>query len=167
MPIRKQLNHKRLIVDIGCGFGEFVSLLKKRHPNSKVIGIDRLNGAKARVKMSMGEFATKLKDPSRIQGIWINHVDTNTNKGFLEFTKLIQIVPTQTPIFLTIRKSNINNFRKTIEKVSKQHKIKIKSEIPFNPKTMIGSEFTKKFYDDFLKNNMEERRPYRIVLMKE
>jgi SAM-dependent methyltransferase len=166
MPQRKPIKHKRLIVDVGSGYGEFTSLLKKRNPNSKVIGIDRLEEAKARVRMSMGEFANKLKDPSRLEGIWLNHVNTTTASGFREFERLVRIVPKKTPIFLTMRKESIPRFKNSIKELEKNG-LKLKSEIPFDPNKMIGSKFTHKFYEDAIKRGTKEKMPYRIVLIKE
>lgn len=170
MPLpKKTIRHKRLIVDIGSGYGEFVSLLKERNPSSKVIGIDRISdvNARNRIKMSMVEFANKLKKPNRLEGVWLNHVNTRTKEGFLEFRKLVNIIPKKTPIFLTVRKSNLEHVRHIVKLLEAEHNLKIKSQKQFNPGTMIASKFTHKFYEDATKKGLVEMMPYRIVLMKE
>ena len=155
---------RRVIVDVGSGRGEFTKTLKKRNPNSTVIGIDRDASAKTRLKLSMAEFFLRVKNPQRVKRIWLNHVDIISMPAFREFEHMVRTVPSGTVIMMTVRRERLQQVRHAIKACSR-HGVEIRSEKEYSPK-IIGSETTKKFYAEATRTRNSEKMPIRIVIIK-
>jgi len=153
-----------VIVDVGSGRGEFTSQLKRRNPNSRVIGIDRDPSSKTRIKMSTVEFFSRLKNPERVKKVWLNHVDIISREAFQEFEHMVKTIPSGTHIMLTVRRERLQQVKHALTACSK-YGIKINSEQEYNPK-MIGSETTKKFYEEAHSSGNTQKMPIRIVAVK-
>ena len=152
---------KRLIVDVGSGSGEFTKLLRKRNPRDRVIGIDRNPESKADIKDITGSFfKSKLKEPGRVKKVWLNHVDFFSKEGFVEFKAMVNVLSPKTPIMITVRKENVK-----ISKTAFQYAgLQVRSERDWTPK-MLGSSFTKQFYDQAMRGN-SKKMPVRFVVVK-
>jgi len=159
MPKRRM---RRLIIDVGAGDGSFVEILRKRHPEARVIGVDPDPKSKARLKKTMGEFFRQsLKDPERVKGVWLNHVSIYSADRFKEFKAMVARIPPGTPIILTVRKEKIEVARNALELAG----LRITFEKAWNPK-MLGSTQTKAFYKRATEEGLEEKRPIRVVAIK-
>ena len=161
MPLKKPLK-RRLIIDVGAGSAEFSKALKKRNPGARVIGIDRDPSSKARIKESMGGFFRYvLKDPSRVKKVWLNHVGIFSTQAFAEFKTMVDRLPANTPIMLTMMQENMGLVRNALHSAG----LSLRSETKWNPK-MLGSPVTKLFYKQATEGMAQGKMLIRIVAVK-
>ena len=158
MPARKP---KSVIYDIGSESGEFTNLLRKRHPNARVVGIDRDPRSAAEIKDHIGRFFLyNFKKDTPVKGVWVNHVDIFSGRACNEFQTMVEKLPPGTPVVLTMRKEHIGSARNAVQVAG----LEIKKEFPWNPR-LIGSPFTRKFYRE-AQAGSDGKTPIRIVAVK-
>ena len=162
MPLKKPIK-RQLIFDIGAGSAEFSRTLKERNPNARVISIDGDLASKAKIKKSMGAFFSHMpKDPSRIKTVWLNHVGIFSTQAFVEFKTMVNCLPLNTQIMLTMRQENMGLVRNALHAAG----LVIKSERLWNPK-LLGSPATKKFYKQATDGGNPGKMPIRIFALKQ
>ena len=161
MPVHEKPKKRNLIIDVGAGEGGFAAFLRSRNPQREVIGIDRDSKAKGIVPESMGEFFAKMspEQAERMHAVWLNHVQLTSTEAHMELRQLAQKLPQGVPAILTIRKKNLLPVTNSIEAAG----LKVVGQAPYSPR-MIGSEFTKKYYEESKRNPCEA--PIRLVAMK-
>ena len=161
MLIKKPVK-RPLILDVGAGTAEFSATLRKRNPSARVIGVDRNPRSKAKIKASMGEFFLyKLKDLSRVKKVWLNHVDIFSAQAFVEFKAMVEKLPVNTTIMLTMRQENMELVRNALHSAG----LSLRSETKWNPK-MLGSPVTKLFYKQATEGMAQGKMLIRIVAVK-
>lgn len=152
---------RKLIVDVGAGFGEFMKKLRHRNPKKEVIGIDKYPGGEGIKRSGMGEYfhCMSKEDAERLHAVWMNHVGVTSMETHRDLVEIVKKLPPKTPIIMTIREKNL-----AANLASAEHAgLKVVGKKPYTEK-MLGSEYTKKYFEEGKRN--PDQRPYRVVLMK-